>query len=128
MIFFSDRYFFWGGEMAFFIKIFSHFKEGHNLELWNFWDEQFIYQNKRHIGRLVTLKVFFRLDHFWGKIAFLKKNFVVGDFEEGIKLEPWNLVGWSHILGAPDYWKKFTGEWFLRKLWPFFENWTLPFF
>ena len=33
----------------------------------------------------------------------------MGDFEEGIELEPWNLVGWSHILGASDYWKKIHG-------------------
>ena len=50
--------------------------------------EHVIYQNDGHIGGLLTLKEFFRLDHFGGKIAFLKKNFVVGDFEEGIGLEP----------------------------------------
>ena len=40
---------------------------------------------------------------FWGKMAFLTKNFVVDYFKEGIELEPSNLVGLSHILGAPDY-------------------------
>ena len=38
-----------------------------------------------------------------------KKTLAWTDFEEGIELEPWNLVGWSHILGAPDYWKKIHG-------------------
>ena len=37
---------------------------------------------------ILALKEFFRLDHFWGKIAFLKKNFVVDDFEEGVGLGP----------------------------------------
>ena len=47
---------------------------------------------------------------FGEKISFLKKNFVVGDFEEGIGLEPSNLEGWSHIFGAPDYQKKIHGS------------------
>ena len=51
--------------------------------------EHVIYQKDGHIGGLLTLKEFFRLDHFWGKNSFFeKKNFVVGDFEEGIGLEP----------------------------------------
>ena len=66
----------------------------------------------------------FQIGSFWGKKSFFEKKFVVGDFVEGIGLEPWNLVGWSHILGALDYWKEFMVEWFLRKLWLFFENWT----
>ena len=41
----------------------------------------------------MTMKEFFRLDHFGGKISFFEKNLSWVDFEEGIELEPSNLVG-----------------------------------
>ena len=65
------------------------------LSIWHPHD-QFMHYSTGPIYRLLTLKEFFRLDHFLGKNSFFeKKNFVVGDFEEGIGLEPWNLLGWS---------------------------------
>ena len=52
-----------------------------------------IYQNNVHIGGLLTLKDFFRLDRFGEKNSFFEKKIVMGDFEERIRLEPSNLVG-----------------------------------
>ena len=87
--------------------------------------EWLIYQNSGHIGGLLTMKEFFRLDHFWGKIAFLKKKLSWVDLKEGIELEPWNLVGWSDILGAPDYWRKIHGSMIFVKIMAVFQkNWT----
>ena len=67
------------GKNVFFLKNFVMWevKEGIELKHCNLWGWC---QNNGPIGGLLTLKEFFRLDHFWGKNSFFEKNFVVGWF------------------------------------------------
>ena len=95
-------------------------KEGIEQEHCNLWGWC---QNHGPVGGLLTLKEFFRLDHFWlKKIAFLKKTLSWVDFKEGIELEPSNLEGWSDIFGAPDYWRKIHGSMIFEKIMAVFQK------
>ena len=77
MIFFSDWVIFWG-KNGFFDKkknlSLIILKKGIIQSFGTFGDEQLIYQNKGHIGRLLTLKEFFRLDNFLGEKSFFEKK------------------------------------------------------
>ena len=50
-----------------------------------------MHHNTGPIGGLLTLKEFFRLGHFFGGKTAFKKNFVMGEFKDGIELEHCNL-------------------------------------
>ena len=110
------------GEKQLFLKInfvMREVKEGIELEHCNLWGWC---KNNGPTRGLLTLKEFFGLDHFGGKIAFLKKTLSWVDFKEGIELKPSNLEGWSDIFEAPDYWRKIHGLVILVKIMAVFQK------
>ena len=81
------NFFFWSGNFLgekwlFWQKNFvvDYFKEGNNLELWNIWGWAAHIPKQRIYRRLLTLKEFFILDHFWGKNSFFEKKICRGWF------------------------------------------------
>ena len=72
---FSDWVIFLGGKQFFFFYFLTReVKEGIELEHCNLWGWC---QNNWPTGGLLTLKEFFRLDHFGEKNSFFEKNFIV---------------------------------------------------
>ena len=96
---------FLGEKLLFFKKNFvtREVKEGIELEHCNLWGWC---QNNGPTGGLLTLKEFFRLDHFWGKNSVFEKNFVVGRFQRRDWARAFKLGGMIRYIWGSGLLKK----------------------
>ena len=106
---FSDWVIFWG-KMAFLMKknfVMVHFKKGNNLGLLKLFGMSSSYTKTKE---MLSLKEFFRLDHFWGRNSFFEKKLCSGWF--------WRR-GWTRELKLGGM---ITYNWGSRLLSVFCEN------